>query len=99
MFKLLIECTKDIESLSINFADGTSVVKEKSKPLDSPESKKKPKVKDSLDSTESFNKAKGELLDTDVDFNSMKSEVIKKPEIHDKIRDAKVANEIQNLEF
>lgn len=99
MFKLLIECTKDIESLSINFADGTSVVKEKSKPPESPESpesKKKPKVKDS---TESFNKAKGELLDTDVDFNSMKSEVIKKPEIHDKIRDAKVANEIQNLEF
>lgn len=28
MFKLLIECTKDIDSLSINFSDGTSVITE-----------------------------------------------------------------------
>lgn len=28
MFRLLIECTKNIDSLSINFSDGTSVVTE-----------------------------------------------------------------------
>jgi hypothetical protein len=26
MFKLHIECTKDIDSLSINFSDGTSII-------------------------------------------------------------------------
>lgn len=29
MFKLLIECTKDIDKLSIDFSDGSSVIKEK----------------------------------------------------------------------
>lgn len=97
MFKLLIECTKDIESLSINFADGTSVVKEKNEvstaSKDSAKNPKWPKSK------ETFNEAKDELLDTDVEFNSMKSEIVEKPEIKEKVRDAKVASEIQNLEF
>lgn len=29
MFRLLIECTKDIDTLQINFSDGTSVITEK----------------------------------------------------------------------
>lgn len=29
MFRLLIECTKDIDTLQINFSDGTSVMTEK----------------------------------------------------------------------
>ena len=40
MFKLLIECSKDIQFLQINFSDGTSVVTSKE-----PEKNKEPKCR------------------------------------------------------
>lgn len=94
MFKLLIECTKDIESLSINFSDGTSVVTESDKI--SPQGDATP---DKEQSSDSFRSTKDELLDTDVDFNSIKNEIIQKPEITLTNREAKVASELQNLDI
>lgn len=97
MFKLLIECTKDIESLSINFSDGTSVVTESDK---IPPSGKSPDKEQSNNSFRSYkDSSQGELLDTDVDFDSIKNEIIQKPEITQTNREAKVASELQNLDI
>ena len=47
MFELHITCSKDIDNLSINFSDGTSVVAE-SKPKENKELKE-PKIKEIKD--------------------------------------------------
>ena len=87
-FKLLIECSKDIQFLQINFSDGTSVVTSKEpKENREPILPKAPKRKN-LE----------EYLDTDTDF-SINQEVIEKPVIQDLIRPPKVTDELQNLDF
>ena len=98
-FKLLIECSKDIQFLQINFSDGTSVVTSKE-----PEKNKEPKLekakeqKDSKDTERPKRKNLEEYLDTDTDF-SINQEVIEKPVIQDLIRPPKVTDELQNLDF
>lgn len=93
MFKLLIECTKDISEISINFTDGTSVVKssepETIKPK--PEKPKKP----------NFSEARRELLDLGDSSNipNVKSSRVLKPEIANHDRQVKVATELQNLDI
>lgn len=89
MFKLLIECTKDIDTLQINFSDGTSVVTSKD---DNQEKSHK--------STKSIknNETKKDYLNTDEDF-SVKQEIIQKPDIPDINRPPKVSDELQNLDF
>ena len=102
-FKLLIECSKDIDELHINFSDGTSSVVSKE-----PKENKTEKIqKENKESNEpskpkepilSKRKNLEEYLDTDTDF-SINQEVIEKPVIQDLIRPPKVTDELQNLDF
>lgn len=104
MFKLLIECTKDISEIHINFTDGTSVVKssdpEKPEPT-KPDKKPEPKPK-----KPNFSEARRELLDLD-DWDSsnvprdlnVKPSQVSKPEIANHDRQVKVATELQNLDI
>lgn len=87
-FRLLIECTKDISELHINFSDGTSIVKEAKSEKKISEKNDKPKKNNS------------QYLDTESeDSSSYKSEIIEKPVISDKDRPIKVATELQNLDI
>ena len=90
-FKLLIECSKDIQFLQINFSDGTSVVTSKE-----PEKNREPK--EPILPKAPKRKNLEEYLDTDTDF-SINQEVIEKPVIQDLIKPPKVTDELQNLDF
>ena len=94
MFKLLIECSKDIQFLQINFSDGTSVVTSKE---DKPEKVKEEKLLQDQ-SKEPKRKKLEQYLDTDEDF-TVNSEIIEKPKIEDLVRPPKVTDELQNLDF
>lgn len=90
-FKLLIECSKDIQFLQINFSDGTSSVVSK-------EPKENREPKEPILPKAPKRKNLEEYLDTDTDF-SINQEVIEKPVIQDLIRPPKVTDELQNLDF
>lgn len=94
MFKLLIECSKDISELSINFTDGTSVVRASEPPELSENTQHKSKK-----SQTQFKQAKEELLDLSTDFGSLQAELVKKPEIKENTRAPRVAHELQNLDI
>lgn len=88
MFELHITCTKDIEKLSIDFSDGTSVVQEKT---EKPEKSKK------------VFKEKEDFKEEDLSKyqNSKKSvsqEIVEKPKIPDRT-ETKVDDILQELEF
>ena len=87
MFELHITCTKDIEKLSIDFSDGTSVVQEKT---EKPEKSKK------------VSKEKEDFKEEDLSkYQSKKSvsqEIIEKPKIPDRT-ETKVDDILQELEF
>ena len=95
-FKLLIECSKDIDELHINFSDGTSVV------THTPD---KPKKK--LNTHEDVGAKKKEInkpfkkdkfINTDVDYSeSIDTSIINKPNINKSDRPIIVADELQNL--
>lgn len=93
-FELHITCSKDIDNLSINFSDGTSVVTE-SKPKEikenSQEQTKQKVAKDSRRKLESY-------LDTETDF-SISQEVVQKPIIQEVNRPVNVSDELQNLDL
>jgi hypothetical protein len=93
MFKLVIECSKDIDNLSINFTDGTSVVTE-SKPKETKEAK----VKEIKESKKPERKPLDSYLDTEDDYE-IQQEVVQKPFIQDVQRPAKVSEELQNLDL
>lgn len=101
MFKLLIECTKDISEISINFTDGTSVVK--SEPESEPKLDKKPKVPKPKEPN--FSDARRELLELDdwdssnISTSIVKPSQVSKPEIANHDRQVKVATELQNLDI
>ena len=108
MFKLLIESSKDITSLSINFADGTVQTVEgpegpditESQTPEVQKSRKSRKSKKPKNHTEdSFTSAKDELLDLSADFGSYNSGKVQKPEIQEVQREIKVASELQNLDI
>lgn len=91
MFELHITCTKDIEKLSIDFSDGTSVVQEKTEKLEKPEKSKK------------VSKEKEDFKEEDLSKyqNSKKSvsqEIIEKPKIPERT-ETKVDDILQELEF
>lgn len=90
MFELHITCTKDIEKLSIDFSDGTSVVQEKTEKLEKPEKSKK------------VSKEKEDFKEEDLSkYQSKKSvsqEIIEKPKIPDRT-ETKVDDILQELEF
>ena len=99
-FKLLIECSKDIQFLQINFSDGTSSVvsKESKEPKEPKENKTERIQKETKEPILPKRKNLEEYLDTDTDF-SINQEVIEKPVIQDLIRPPKVTDELQNLDF
>ena len=95
MFKLNIECTKDINELHITFADGTSVVTSNSNhsvastPRVPRESKQEKQTQVRSEKT----------LDTDVDFGNVSQEVVSLPEINRNNKPVNVAAELQNLDI
>lgn len=90
MFELHITCTKDIEKLSIDFSDGTSVVQEKTEKPEKPEKSKK------------ISKEKEDFKEEDLSkYQSKKSvsqEIIEKPKIPERT-ETKVDDILQELEF
>ena len=96
-FKLLIECSKDIQFLQINFSDGTSSVVSK-EPKEPKEHRENREPKEPILPKAPKRKNLEEYLDTDTDF-SINQEVIEKPVIQDLIRPPKVTDELQNLDF
>ena len=90
MFELHITCTKDIEKLSIDFSDGTSVVQEKTeKPEKLEKSKKVSKEKEDF---------KEEDLSKYQSKRSVSQEIIEKPKIPERT-ETKVDDILQELEF
>ena len=97
MFELHITCTKDIEKLSIDFSDGTSVVQEKT------EKPEKPEKPEKLEKSKKVSKEKEDFKEEDLSKyqNSKKSvsqEIIEKPKIPDRT-ETKVDDILQELEF
>lgn len=90
MFELHITCTKDIEKLSIDFSDGTSVVQEKTEKLEKPEKSKK------------ISKEKEDFKEEDLSKyqskRSVSQEIVEKPKIPDRT-ETKVDDILQELEF
>ena len=90
MFELHITCTKDIEKLSIDFSDGTSVVQEKTEKLEKSEkSKKVSKEKEDF---------KEEDLSKYQSKRSVSQEIVEKPKIPERT-ETKVDDILQELEF
>lgn len=101
MFKLLIECSKDIDTLSINFSDGTSVITESSKPpkaVSDIKVKEQREPKDFKESKKPERKPLDTYLDTEEDYE-VQQEAVQKPIIQDVQRPAKVSDELQNLDI
>lgn len=97
MFELHITCTKDIDKLSIDFSDGTSIIQE-SKPK---QGKQNNQHKESKKCTEEH-VDKDILLDDLELYNNKcknKKEVIKPLELPDVERPVNVDDTLQNLEF
>lgn len=99
-FRLLIECTKDIDELSINFSDGTSTIVGGDDNSPKKHAKKTPpkKIKEQQKVESSAHK-KEEYLDLDADFGGVSQDVVQKPVIDDKERPVKIADELQNMDF
>jgi len=95
MFKLLIECSKDLESLNINFTDGTSIIKECISATSNIKS-----TKDTKNTSNTSNTVKNtaEALDLSVYDSVQSQEILKLPIIEDLNRPISVASELQNLD-
>lgn len=97
MFELHITCTKDIDKLSIDFSDGTSIIQESKLKQD----KQNNQHKESKKCTEEH-VDKDILLDDLELYNNKcknKKEVIKPLELPDVERPVNVDDTLQNLEF
>lgn len=93
MFKLNIECTKDIDELHINFSDGTVTS------VTNPEKNVEEKVHTKVEQPTAAPQQKGDFLDIDTDFGGVSQEVIRPPEISREDKPVKVADELQNFDF
>ena len=93
MFELHITCTKDIEKLSIDFSDGTSVVQEKTE---------KPEKPEKLEKSKKVSKEKEDFKEEDLSKyqskRSVSQEIIEKPKIPERT-ETKVDDILQELEF
>lgn len=96
MFKLVIKSSKDISSLSINFADGTSTVTSNKVEKTHSEQKNNISVQKDVPGPRS---RKEQFLDTDADYSSVQQEVVQLPKINVVDRPVNVAPELQNLDF
>jgi hypothetical protein len=109
MFELTIKCTKDIDEIHINFADGSSVITGGDK-SENPD-KNKDLLDDSDDSPSSATSKKTkmksnakkpkpeEFMDLEADFDQVSQEVVELPNIDTEKRSIKVASELQNLDI
>lgn len=99
MFELHITCSKDIDTLAINFSDGTSVVTEsKPKETEKPkEAKEAKEIKEHREIKEPRKKL-DTYLDTEDDYQ-IQQEVVQKPFIQEIERPVKVSDELQNLDL
>lgn len=106
-FRLLIECSKAIDELHINFSDGTSSIvskddneyqkpKEHREQKENREHKQYPKVKPKEEKEN--RRTLDTYLDTEDDVVQTKQEKIQLPVIPDK-ESFKVADELQNLDI
>ena len=96
MFRLNIECSKDIDEIHINFSDGTSVVKsggteqgQNTRCEDRPGNQR---------NTQESKRTDG-FLDLDTEFGGVSQEVVRPPEITREEKPVKVADELQNFDF
>ena len=98
-FKLLIECTKDISNLHIDFTDGTSsVIHNEPKPPKNIK-EKEPKIEKTTQNNQSTQHSqKEEFLDCNYG-NPIVSERLELPKINLGERGVKVADELQNLKI
>ena len=96
MFELHITCTKDIEKLSIDFSDGTSVVQEKTEKLEKLEKPEK------LEKSKKVSKEKEDFKEEDLSKyqskRSVSQEIVEKPKIPERT-ETKVDDILQELEF
>lgn len=102
MFELHITCTKDIDKLSIDFSDGTSIIQESSpKPKQGKQAKQNNQHKELKEYTEEHIDEDILLDDIELYNNKCKNkkEVIKPLELPDIDRPVNVDNTLQNLEF
>lgn len=92
MFKLNIECTKDIEKLHIDFSDGTSAV------TTTKEKEHEPR-NDVLVNGNGNSSRNDCFLDTDEDFTHVSQEVVELPAVPEAKKSINVAKEMQNLDI
>jgi len=98
-FKLLIECTKDIDELSINFTDGTSVVKESktTKPTEPTEEEHTHVHHETPNDNLTVHEPDNNWFEETPDADSTK---VTLPKIEPAVReDVKIAQELQNLDI
>jgi hypothetical protein len=94
-FELHIQCSKEFDTLHIDFSDGTnSVVYSK----DKPEKLKSPNVQTKKVQKQQKPSVRGEELDLDYE-TPLSQEVVQKPEIKSFDRPVKVADELQGLDI
>jgi hypothetical protein len=90
-FRLLIECSKDISKLKIDFTDGTSVAT-------TSDTQTTQKSLEPLN-PQDYGARKDEYLNTEDTNDNHNRSIVEKPVILKKERDVKVANELQNLDI
>lgn len=97
MFKLSIECSKDISELHINFADGTSAVVENTT-HEPPE--KNSTIPNALKkNTPKISRSSKPFTPIDMSETHVNQDKVKLPEIQPISRPVKVADELQNLDI
>jgi len=103
MFELNITSSRDISSLKIDFADGTSTCTSSIKADKPQKTHKQHKEQKSNDVQDDFpvhtRGRKEQFLDTDADYSSISQEIVQLPKIDIKDRPVHVAPELQNLDF
>lgn len=98
MFKLLIECTKEIDELHINFSDGTTSIIDSKNESKNEKVEKPEKIKNTTKQTNEYRKPLTDYLDTN-DTTSVNQEVIEKPIISEVTRKPNIDNNLQNLDI
>lgn len=84
MFKLVIECSKDIDEIHINFSDGTSVIKNTNS--------ENSEHKECSESTEKY-------IPIEENISEVKHKIVKPPIIKDEHKKPKIAPELQNCDI
>lgn len=97
-FTLNIECSRDIEKLSIDFTDGTSTVTH-TQPKSTSKKKKVSQPDESVKIKPAKINRRDQLLNLDEDYSDVSDEVVELPNIDLGERSVSVADELQNFDF